>query len=36
MMMKYIYLSEHPKIFLAMTGLKVDEFAELVEAVRAV
>jgi len=34
-MMKYVYLSGYPKIFLSMTGLRVEEFDELVEAVRA-
>jgi hypothetical protein len=33
MMMKYVYLSDFPKIFLTMTGLHLDEFDDLVEAV---
>jgi hypothetical protein len=34
MMMKYVYLSGFPKIFLSMTGLHLDEFDDLVEAVK--
>src|SRR5258708_187253 len=34
MMMKYRYLSAYPKVFLSMTGLRLDEFDELVKAVR--
>ncbi len=34
MMMKYVYLSGYPQIFLRMTGLHLDEFDELVRAVR--
>jgi len=33
MMMKYVYLSGFPKIFLTMTGLHLDEFDDLVEEV---
>jgi len=33
-MMKYVYLSGFPKIFLTMTGLQVDEFDELVGEVQ--
>ena len=33
MMMKYVYLSGFPKIFLTMTGLHLDEFDDLVSAV---
>lgn len=29
MMMKYFYLSQHPKVFLKMTGLRVNEFDKL-------
>lgn len=35
MMMKYLYLSGFPKIFLTMTGLHLDEFDALVDEVRA-
>jgi hypothetical protein len=31
MMMKYFYLSQHPKVFLKMTGLRVKEFDQLVK-----
>lgn len=34
MMMKYLYLSGFPKIFLSMTGLRLDEFDDLVREVR--
>jgi len=34
MMMKYVYLSGYPQIFLRMTGLHLDEFEELVRDVR--
>jgi hypothetical protein len=33
MMMKYVYLSGFPKIFLSMTGLRLNEFDELVDEV---
>ena len=36
MMMKYVYLSGYPKIFLTMTGLHLDEFDDLVEEVMPV
>ena len=32
-MMKYLYLSGYPQIFLTMTGLQLDEFEELVSEV---
>jgi len=35
MMMKYLYLSAYPKIFLTMTGLQLDEFDDLVSEVRS-
>src|SRR5450631_3764872 len=35
MMMKYLYLSGYPQIFLRMTGLHVEEFDKLVGDVRA-
>ena len=31
MMMKYVYLSGFPKVFLSMTGLRLDEFDDLVD-----
>jgi DDE superfamily endonuclease/Helix-turn-helix of DDE superfamily endonuclease len=34
MMMKYFYLSTYPSIFLSMTGLRLDEFDDLVRDVR--
>ena len=34
MMMKYVYLSGYPQIFLSMTGLRVEEFDALVDDVR--
>src|SRR5258708_39629905 len=34
MMMKYLYLSAYPQIFLRMTGLHLDEFDELVSDAR--
>ena len=34
MMMKYLYLSGYPHIFLRMTGLRLDEFDALVDDVR--
>src|SRR5579872_1630952 len=34
MMMKYLYLSGYPQIFLTMTGLHLDEFDDLVNEVR--
>lgn len=32
--MRYLYLSQHPSVFLKMTGLHIPEFDELVRAVR--
>src|SRR5215510_6736861 len=34
MMMKYVYVSGFPKIFLSMTGLRLDEFDDLLGEVR--
>lgn len=34
-MMRYLYLSGYPKIFLTMTGLRLDEFDELVGQLRS-
>ena len=34
MMMKYVYLSTYPQIFLSMTGLQLNEFDDLMRDVR--
>ena len=33
-MLKYLYLSQYPKVFLKMTGLSVAEFDELLSVVK--
>jgi hypothetical protein len=36
MMMKYLYVSKYPKVFLKMTGLTVEEFDELLKTVKPI
>ncbi len=36
MLMKYLYLSEYPNVFLKMTGLTVEEFGQLLNMVQPV